>query len=446
MALPTSGPLSINDIRVELAASATNQSLGAFSDTAGFTAPDAISDFYGFDGGGIGTGFNSNIGTGFDSALFGISIKSSSNRLLIGGLFTNFNGNTRNSLVELEFDGIEDTGFYTKLGSGFNQAVRAFDFSTTDGSTTVGGDFTVFNGNNRNRLVRLDIVGNEVTSFYTNLGAGFNSEVMSIKRTPINSEDKMVVGGTFTTLNSLTRNRLVRLNANGTEDAAFYTNLGTGFNSDVFVVSYAHTNGYYVGGNFTSLNNNTRGKFTKILTSGQEDLTFAANFTTGFNNGVKAIQPVPNNGGALVGGFFTSLNGLTRNRLVKINTSGAEDTSFYGNLGAGFDNPNSIIKSIEVIVLVTDATYPSPYFKYLVGGTFTTFKGLTRNRLVLLNPDGTEDTAFNTNLGTGFNNSVYSATQLSNGKIIVGGSFTTFNGTNRNKIVALNSDGTLSTT
>lgn len=48
MALPTTGPLSINDIRVELGASATNQSLGTFSDTAGFAAPDAISDFYGY--------------------------------------------------------------------------------------------------------------------------------------------------------------------------------------------------------------------------------------------------------------------------------------------------------------------------------------------------------------------------------------------------------------
>ncbi len=48
MALPTSGELSINDIRLELGASATNQSLGAFSDTAGFAAPDAVSDFYGF--------------------------------------------------------------------------------------------------------------------------------------------------------------------------------------------------------------------------------------------------------------------------------------------------------------------------------------------------------------------------------------------------------------
>ena len=53
MALPTSGPLSINDIRVALGASSTNQSLGAFSDTAGLVAPDAISDFYGFQLGNL---------------------------------------------------------------------------------------------------------------------------------------------------------------------------------------------------------------------------------------------------------------------------------------------------------------------------------------------------------------------------------------------------------
>ena len=53
MALPTSGPLSINDIRVALGASSTNQSLGAFSDTVGLVAPDAISDFYGFQLGNL---------------------------------------------------------------------------------------------------------------------------------------------------------------------------------------------------------------------------------------------------------------------------------------------------------------------------------------------------------------------------------------------------------
>ena len=60
MALPSSGPLSINDIRVELEAASTNQSLRAFSNTAGFTSPDAITDFYGFV----------NIPTGLSSELY----------------------------------------------------------------------------------------------------------------------------------------------------------------------------------------------------------------------------------------------------------------------------------------------------------------------------------------------------------------------------------------
>ena len=48
MALPSSGPLSLNDIRIELGASATNQSLRSFSSTAGFSTPDAVSEFYGY--------------------------------------------------------------------------------------------------------------------------------------------------------------------------------------------------------------------------------------------------------------------------------------------------------------------------------------------------------------------------------------------------------------
>jgi hypothetical protein len=48
MTLPSTGPLSLNDIRIELDASVRDQSLRAFSDTAGFTTPDAISEFYGY--------------------------------------------------------------------------------------------------------------------------------------------------------------------------------------------------------------------------------------------------------------------------------------------------------------------------------------------------------------------------------------------------------------
>ena len=48
MALPSSGQLSLDDIKTELGAASTNVSLGSMSDTAGFSEPDAISDFYGY--------------------------------------------------------------------------------------------------------------------------------------------------------------------------------------------------------------------------------------------------------------------------------------------------------------------------------------------------------------------------------------------------------------
>lgn len=48
MSLPSSGPLSLNDIRVELQQSQGNNSLRSMSNTAGFSTPDAVSEFYGF--------------------------------------------------------------------------------------------------------------------------------------------------------------------------------------------------------------------------------------------------------------------------------------------------------------------------------------------------------------------------------------------------------------
>ena len=101
----------------------------------------------------------------------------------------------------------------------------------------MGGSFSVLNGITRNCLVRLNNDGTEDTSFYTNLGTGFNQVANSIYRISIQSDGKILVGGEFTTLNGITRNRLVRLNNDGTVDTSFYTNLGTGFNALVFAIT-----------------------------------------------------------------------------------------------------------------------------------------------------------------------------------------------------------------
>lgn len=48
MALQSSGQITLDDIRTELGLSQSNVSLGSMSDTAGFSAPDQASDFYGY--------------------------------------------------------------------------------------------------------------------------------------------------------------------------------------------------------------------------------------------------------------------------------------------------------------------------------------------------------------------------------------------------------------
>lgn len=48
MSLPASGTISLNDIRIELGLAQSNVSLRSMSNTAGFSTPDAVSEFYGY--------------------------------------------------------------------------------------------------------------------------------------------------------------------------------------------------------------------------------------------------------------------------------------------------------------------------------------------------------------------------------------------------------------
>src|SRR5206468_1632456 len=70
--------------------------------------------------------------------------------------------------------------------------------------------------------------------------------------------------------------------------------------------------------------------------------------------------------------------------------------------------------------------------KIIIGGDFTTYSGTTRNRIARINADGTLDASFNP--GTGASGTVYSTAVQSDGKIIIEGSFTSYNGTGRNRI------------
>ena len=75
--------------------------------------------------------------------------------------------------------------------------------------------------------------------------------------------------------------------------------------------------------------------------------------------------------------------------------------------------------------------------KILVGGNFSAWNGTTVGCIVRLNSDGTRDTTFTTNNGTGANDNVSAIAVQSDNKILVGGRFTAWNGTTVGSIVRI---------
>lgn len=127
-------------------------------------------------------------------------------------------------------------------------------------------------------------------------------------------------------------------------------------------------------------------------------------------------------------------NGIptTYKNLVKLNLDLTLDTSF--NVGTGFDE----------ILYTGSSILEQPDGKIIVTGTFITYQGVTQNRIVRLNTDATVDATFVT--GTGFNNFTQGAAIDSNGSIIVTGIFSTYNGSSSPRIARLLSNGTIDPT
>ena len=292
----------------------------------------------------------------------------------------------------------------------------------SSGNFYVGGNFISYNGTSAIRLIKLFPSGSIDTSF--NVGpTGFNSEVKCIA---IDSAGKLYVGGTFTSYQGVTANRIIKLNTDGSKDATFDNSTGFSTNS-VFTITLDSAGKLYVGGSFTNYKGVAANRIIKLNTDGSKDATF--DNSTGFDTGEVHLIKLDSSGKLVVIGTFTAYKSTTTNRIARILTTGALDTTFLNGVGTGF-------------------TVGSPYNfvfdsagKLYVVGNFTTYNGvLAQNRIIKLNTDGTKDTSFN--FGTGFNGTTSGIVIDSSGKIYVGGGFSTYNGITQPYIFSLNSDGT----
>jgi uncharacterized delta-60 repeat protein len=348
------------------------------------------------------------IGSGFNAQTRPIVVQSDG-KILIGGFYTTFNGNVNIRLVRLNSDGSIDNTFNT--GSGFFGGSGVVCISLqTDGKILVGGDFNSYDGNSTNNIVRLNSNGSIDLTF--NIGTGFNNVVDDIA---IQTDGKILVSGNYTSYNGTGANRIVRLNTNGSVDGSFV--YGTGFDNDAYCLRIQPDGNILVGGLFTTYNGTGANGIVRLTPTGAIDGTFV--YGTGIN-GTTLFIGLQSDGRIIPCGTYTDYNGTPANNIIRINTNGSVDGTFV--YGTGFNN-----NTTTAIIQANGQIY--------VTGNYTSYNGTSANRIIKLNSNGSIDTSWN--YGSGFNALTSFSTFQSDGKILVAGNFTTAIGESYNRLARL---------
>ena len=389
--------------------------------------------------------FNPNISGGTLPQVNALAVQPNG-KLVVGGRFTTVQPGTtpaaRNHVARFNADGSLDAAYNPNPNSivlALVSQLEASNFSGTpraavgDGKIVIAGGFTSLQPSatgvvtTRNRIARLNANGTVDSEFDPNA----NNAVAALA---VQRDGKIILGGSFSTLqppgneNSATRNRLARLNANGTLDSEFYPNFG----GNVVAIALAPDGDVMVGGQFTSVWG--RGTITTqrpYIARLNPDGSLDTGFSASANSTVAAFAFQPD-GKVILGGYFTSIQsrglatGALRNRLARVGADGTLDTTFQVDA-----------EGRPLVSLV------QPDGKVIIGGSFTTVGGLTRSYLARLNTDGSVDASY---APAAPNGRVLSIARQADGKLIIAGTFTLIGTTARSYLARLNTDGSLDTT
>lgn len=239
-------------------------------------------------------------GEGFD-LVTSVSVAQSDGKVIVGGGFTTYNLETQNRIIRLDAHGIKDETFM--VGAGFNQAVHSLVLQP-DEKIIAGGLFTQYDGHNYNRLIRLKSDGSYDPGL--NIGSGFDNEVLSVEVQP---DGKIIVAGKYTSFNGSLHRKILRLNSDGSLDESFIS--PSQINGDINTVALQPDGKILIGGNFTSFNNENMHKIARLNSNGTLDSSFhiGEGFDDdGYNiNAVRVLYILPN-GQILAGGLFSSFD------------------------------------------------------------------------------------------------------------------------------------------
>lgn len=348
-------------------------------------------------------------------------------RMLVGGQFSQLGGSVSTNLARLYSGGSPDSSFDVSTDG----TVHALLVQPQTASSQVQVNLLAWfetNGALRSSFDRRDIA---------NLTGTVNTVLVD--------GDYLLVGGSFTITGS-DIHHLARFTKAGVLDTSF----NPAPDDAVTSLALQSDGKIVVGGQFLNIDSTAKPYLVRLNSDGTLDTSFAP---APLNGSVSSVV-IQSDGSVVVGGSFTAVeiddgqgddddgDGQTnddtgRRYLARFSSTGSLDTTY---------NPNANAYVSKLVLLSDGRIIASGSFTALVPNGSTT--GVARNYLALLNTDGTVDGTFNPNP----NGAVSALAVRSDGKIVIGGAFSTLTPNSsttailRSHLALLNADGTVDDT
>jgi uncharacterized delta-60 repeat protein len=408
--------------------------------------------------------------------------RQSGGQIIIGGEFTSVNGTQQNHLARLGSGGTLDSAYFGSGISGDSLCSVSNAFSSLvvgeDDSVYIGGTFSTIKGVARPMLAHLLANGSVDSSFHPNVnGYDIGGYFENIESLALANNVLMVGGwGASVCMNGHPAGHAAKLFLMDKSSGAFQNFRGfAGSPTDLFALAVRSDGLALAGGSFTVTDEPLPSYYGGLFAINPATAVINTGFISmvGGQASVRSIA-LQGDGKIVAAGSYYRVNGTLRKGMARISPDGSLDASFNpaggppvmmamrsdGKLAFAGAYGQNDLDNTDLLLLDSDGAVLSSGSI----GTATSLLFQEDNKLIatIMNPPGirrlqadlTEDSAFSANVGSGISNSVrpdglvdwISTAALQDGKILVGGSFTSFSGQIVQNLVRLNADGSFDST
>lgn len=357
-------------------------------------------------------------------------------KIVFSGSFEWVDQDNRRGVARINPDTTLDNAFNSSVNANNGDVFRVIGLQG-DGKVIGYREFTDANGNSQRAIARLNSDGSLDATYVLALQPGLSGG-LQIQRAVLQPDGQSLVVGNFAAGADATPRGIARVKSTGGLDAAFVPRLELSeeLASHVQAVAAQKDGKVMIGGTFDRINGTPRGRLARLNRDGSLDDAFAPIIEPADSKHYVAQIAIQKDEKILISGWFTTVNGASRNSIARLNEDGSLDTSF--DVGAGATDANGALGRVLALAAQEDD-------KIVLGGDFAMFNGIGAPWALRLKPDG----SFDNWLSDGLNclncdtTEIRSFGVLTNGPIMMIGVFTRISGRAYNGFVRLLADGSV---